>query len=87
MSVDTIRREELLFVAGTVGAALAFGGAREAYRQIERPASPTPKGQMTDHDMHACFDECEKCHRICAETAGCCLDEGVRHAAPEHIRC
>jgi len=88
MTVDTTRREALLFVASAARAALGFGGAREAYGQSERPASPTPKGQMTmtDHDMHACIDECDKCHRIRVETAGYCLEKGGRHAAPEHIR-
>ncbi len=88
MTVDTTRREALLFVASAAGAALAFGGAREAYGQSDRPASPTPTGPMTmsDHDMHACIDECEKCHRICVETAAYCLEKGGRHAAPEHIR-
>lgn len=89
MSVDTTRREALLFVASAAGAALAFGGAQEAYGQTERPASPTPKAQMniTDHDMHACIDECEKCHRICVETAGYCLEKGGRHAVPSTSGC
>jgi hypothetical protein len=41
---------------------------------------------MTDHDMKACIDECEKCHRVCVETSRYCLEKGGRHAAPEHIR-
>lgn len=87
MTVDTTRREALVFAASVAGA-LAFGGARDAYGQSDRPASATPMGQMTmsDHDMNACIDECDKCHRICLETAMYCLQKGGRHAASEHIR-
>jgi len=86
MTVDTTRREALVFVASAAGA-IAFGGAREAYGQSERSASATPMGQMTmtDHDMNACIDECDKCHRICVETARYCLEKGGRHAAAEHV--
>lgn len=86
MTKNTTRREALVYVASAAGA-LALGGAREAYGQSERPLSPTQKGQMTmtDHDMKACIDECEKCHRVCVETVRYCLEKGGRHAAPKHI--
>lgn len=87
MTRSTTRRETLLYAASAAGA-LAFGRARDAAAQSERPSSATQKAQMTmtDHDMMACIDECEKCHRVCVEAAQYCLEKGGRHAAADHIR-
>ena len=86
MTQHTTRRETLFSVASAAGA-LALGSVREADAQSERRVSPAPNGQMTmaDHDMKACIDECEKSHRVCAETARYCLDKGGRHVVPAHI--
>lgn len=87
MTNDTTRREALFYVATAAGA-LALGGSRGAYAQSEQPLSEGQKGRMTmtDHDMKACIDECEKCHRTCVAAVRYCLEKGGRHAAPEHIR-
>ena len=87
MTIDTTRRAALFYMASAAGA-LALAGARGANGQTERPSSPMQKGdmKMSDRDMKACIDECEKCHRICVETAQYCLDKGGRHAAAEHVR-
>ena len=86
MTFETTRREAFLYLASAAGA-LAIGGARSAYAHGERPSSPLQKGatSMTGHDMTACIDECEACHRVCAETVRYCLEKGGRHAAPEHV--
>ncbi len=86
MTPETTRREALFYVASAAGA-LVIGGAKSAYGQSEQPASPMRKGEMamTGNDMKACIDECEACHRVCAETARYCLEKGGRHAAPEHV--
>jgi hypothetical protein len=36
-------------------------------------------------DMHACIDRCSDCHEVCLATVVYCLNQGGRHAAPEHI--
>lgn len=82
MAKSTTRRETLFYAASAVGA-FALGRARGAYAQSERASSQMA---MADHDMKACIDECEKCHRLCAETASYCLEKGGRHAAAEHVR-
>jgi len=39
-----------------------------------------------DQAMLDCIDNCTNCASICAETAQYCLEQGGRHAAPDHIR-
>lgn len=37
-------------------------------------------------EMRQCIEECTRCHAICLETVGHCLDLGGKHADPAHIR-
>ena len=41
---------------------------------------------MLDQQMQACIQECHRCHDICLETIGHCLEMGGEHARPDHIR-
>lgn len=42
---------------------------------------------MADHDprMAECIDNCTRCHATCIETIRYCLEQGGRHAEPQHI--
>lgn len=35
--------------------------------------------------MQACIEDCLDCHSICLETITYCLEQGGKHADPEHI--
>lgn len=37
-------------------------------------------------DMNQCIQDCIRCHQVCIETINHCLQEGGKHAAPEHIQ-
>jgi hypothetical protein len=37
-------------------------------------------------EMRHCIEECTRCHAICLETVGHCLELGGKHADPAHIR-
>jgi len=37
-------------------------------------------------EMRQCIEECTRCHAICLETVGHCLELGGKHADPAHIR-
>lgn len=41
---------------------------------------------MTSQTMQQCIQNCQDCHRICAETVQHCLQQGGRHAEPDHVR-
>ena len=36
-------------------------------------------------DLARCIQECTDCHHVCLETVRYCLEQGGKHAAPEHI--
>jgi hypothetical protein len=36
--------------------------------------------------MRNCIQECQRCHSVCLETIGHCLEMGGEHAQPGHIR-
>lgn len=36
--------------------------------------------------LEQCIRECTACHEICLDTVRYCLEQGGKHAAPEHIR-
>ena len=38
-----------------------------------------------DPAMNECIDDCTRCHAICLETINYCLEQGGRHAEPQHI--
>jgi hypothetical protein len=40
---------------------------------------------MSDQ-MASCVDDCIKCYRKCEETLAYCLQQGGKHADPEHIK-
>jgi hypothetical protein len=40
----------------------------------------------TSAEMQQCIDECTRCHAICLQMVGHCLELGGRHADPAHIR-
>jgi hypothetical protein len=40
----------------------------------------------TSTEMQQCIEECTRCHAICLQTAGHCLELGGKHADPAHIR-
>ena len=37
-------------------------------------------------EMQACIDECQSCGATCLEAVTYCLQQGGRHAEPEHVR-
>jgi len=38
-------------------------------------------------ELSACIADCTRCHRVCLNMAtNHCLEQGGRHAAPEHLR-
>ncbi|CAL1239474.1 four-helix bundle copper-binding protein [Candidatus Methylocalor cossyra] len=39
-----------------------------------------------NEQLQACIQECVDCHRACLETAAYCLEQGGRHAEPDHLR-
>lgn len=40
----------------------------------------------TSTEMQQCIEECTRCHAICLQTVGHCLELGGKHADPAHIR-
>jgi hypothetical protein len=47
---------------------------------------PESDGSLLSQDMLACIEVCNDCRRACMETAMYCLQQGGRHAEPNHIR-
>lgn len=39
----------------------------------------------SDPAMAACIGACTRCHATCLETLRHCLEQGGKHAAPEHV--
>ena len=37
-------------------------------------------------DMSKAIQDAHSCHTVCLETIGYCLQQGRRHASPDHIR-
>lgn len=37
-------------------------------------------------EVRECIDRCTECHRVCEETITYCLEQGGKHADPDHIR-
>ena len=42
--------------------------------------------QDLSEQMLVCVQNCQDCHRACTQTLAYCLEQGGRHAAPEHLR-
>ena len=36
-------------------------------------------------EMQQCIDECLRCHSVCTTTIAYCLQQGGKHATPEHV--
>jgi hypothetical protein len=43
-------------------------------------------GTPISTEMQQCIDECTRCHAICLQTVGHCLELGGKHADPAYIR-
>lgn len=37
-------------------------------------------------EMETCIQDCLDCYRVCMETKNYCLEQGGKHAEPEHIK-
>src|SRR5215217_3671660 len=47
---------------------------------------PTSSGSYLPQDMLDCIELCNDCHKACLETAMYCLQQGGKHAEPNHVR-
>ena len=36
-------------------------------------------------EMQQCIDECLRCHSVCTSTVTYCLQQGGKHAEPDHV--
>lgn len=53
--------------------------------EVKQGGDMVSHGTQMSQDIQQCIDECLNCHRICLETVQHCLQQGGKHAAPEHI--
>lgn len=44
------------------------------------------KAEHISGEMHECIERCSDCHDVCLETETYCLQQGGKHADPDHIR-
>lgn len=49
-------------------------------------ASSTPMVQGMSEELRRCIQDCLECANICEQTIQFCLQQGGKHAAPDHIR-
>jgi hypothetical protein len=57
----------------------------ETQKFAVQPFLPTGSVQLTD-EMKACISNCMSCAAVCLQTVTYCLQQGGKHAAPDHIR-